>query len=154
MGHRRTRGARRRSPLIAHAAMTRFIDITDAKLKIPVNAAVMDYIGRANPFAHSDLGAKLVELGQGIAGAHVYCPDAEAFAYVVLHDDANVVFAAAWGMSKIALRLPKSAEALADGGGRSEIGDDWLAFAAFPEDRARALATWCAAAYAHAQTLR
>jgi hypothetical protein len=134
--------------------MTRFIDITDTRLKIPVNAAVMDYIGRANPFAHSDLGTRLVELGKGIAGAQVYCPDFQAFAYVVLHTEASVVFAAAWGMSKIILRLPKSAEALADGGARSEIGDGWLAFAAFPEDRGKVLATWCTAAYAHALTLR
>ena len=134
--------------------MMRFIDITDAKLKIPVNAAVMDYIGRANPCAHSDLGSKLVELGRGIAGAHVYCPDFRAFAYVVLHSDANVIFAAAWGMSRIVLRLPESPETLADGGRRSEIGDGWLAFAAFPEDRGKVLATWCPAAYAHAQTLR
>jgi hypothetical protein len=134
--------------------MARFIDVTDAKLKIPVNAAVMDYVGRANPFAHSDLGAKLIELGKAIAGAHVYCPDYEAFAYVVLHTDANVIFAAAWGMSKIALRLPRTAEALADGGGRSEIGEDWLAFVALPEDRGKVLATWCELAFRHAQGLR
>jgi hypothetical protein len=133
--------------------MARFIDLTDAKLKIPANAAVMEYVARANPFAHSDLGAKLIELGKGITGAHAYSPDHGAFAYVVLHNDANVIFAAAWGMTKIAFRLPRSAEALADGGGRSEIGDGWLAFAAFPEDRAKVLATWCQAAYRHAQGL-
>ena len=133
--------------------MARFIDVTDAKFKIPVNAAVMDYIGRANPFAHSDLGTKLIEMGKSIAGAHAYCPDYGAFAYVVLHNDANVIFAAAWGMSKIALRLPRSAEALADGGGRSEIGDDWLAFVAIPEDRGTVLATWCELAFRHAQGL-
>jgi hypothetical protein len=134
--------------------MTRFIDITDAKLKIPVNAAVMDYVARANPFAHSDLGSRLIELGKGITGAHAYCPDYHAFAYVVLHNDANVIFAAAWGMSKIALRVPRTAEALADGGGRSEIGEDWLAFAAFPAEQSKVLATWCLAAFSHAQGLR
>jgi hypothetical protein len=134
--------------------MARFIDVTDAKLKIPANAAVMEYIGRANPFARSELAAKLVELGKSIAGAHAYCPDYDAFAYVVLHNDANVIFAAAWGMSKIGLRLPKSAEAVADGGGRSEIGEDWLAFVAIPEDRGTVLATWCELAFRHAQGLR
>jgi hypothetical protein len=134
--------------------MARFIDVTDAKLKIPANAAVMEYIGRTNPFAHADLGARLVAFGKGIAGAHAYCPDYDAFAYVVLHNDANVIFATAWGMSKIALRLPKSAEAMADGGGRSEIGEDWISFVAIPEDRGTVLGTWCELAFRHAQGLR
>jgi hypothetical protein len=47
--------------------MTRLIDLTDAKFKIPANAAVIDYIKRVNPFAHSDLGEKLIELGTSVA---------------------------------------------------------------------------------------
>jgi hypothetical protein len=134
--------------------MTRFIDMTDVKLKIPANTAVMDYIGRANPFAHSDLGTRLIELGKSMTGVHVYCPDYKAYAFVVLHTDANVIFATAWGMSKIAFRVPKNAEALADGAARSELGDDWLAFAAFPPGDGKVLEIWAEAALRHAQTLR
>jgi hypothetical protein len=132
--------------------VARVIDITDAKFKIPANAAVMDYIRTANSFAHSDLGSTLIELGKGIARAHAYCPDYRACAYVVLHNDADVIFALAAGMKRLAFRLPDTAatEALADGAAPCEIGADWLAFDAFPKGRASALATWCAAAFRHA----
>jgi hypothetical protein len=44
--------------------VTRFIDLTDAKFKTPINAAVMNYIRRANPSAHSDVGDNLMEIGK------------------------------------------------------------------------------------------
>lgn len=54
--------------------MTWLIDLTDERFKILVNADVIDYIGEANPFAHSDLGQKLIDLGRVLPGAGVYSP--------------------------------------------------------------------------------
>jgi hypothetical protein len=138
--------------------MTRLIDLTDAKFKIQVNEAVVDYIGRANPFAHSDVGGKLIELAKGVAGAHAYSPDYRACAYVVLHSDANVIFAMASGMSSIAFRLPQAAarEASADRAAPCDIGKGWLAFDPFgrpSKPGEGVLVKWCLAACRYAQTL-
>jgi hypothetical protein len=129
------------------------IDLTDAKFMIPANQAVVDFIRRASPFAHSDIGSKLIELGAAIPGAVAYCPDYKSCAYVVLHDDANVIFAIAEGMRLLSFRLPEDMQdaAIADGAAPSRIGDDWVSVAAFDKsapDRAKELS---AAAYRYAR---
>lgn len=114
--------------------MTTLIELTDDAFKIPPNAAVMEYVRRENPFAHSNVGARLVRLGRGTAGAQHYCPDFHSCAYVALHTEAKVIFAIAFGMRQIALRLPPSAraEAVAEGAvACPAIGDEWLSFDAF-----------------------
>jgi hypothetical protein len=112
------------------------IDLTDARFKIPANEAVIDFIRRTNPIAHSDIGSKLVALGKAIAGAHAYCPSYSSCAYVVLHTEAQVIFAIAFGMRDIALRLPP--DVLAQGGAPFlDIGEDWLCVDAFPGPAAR-----------------
>jgi hypothetical protein len=140
--------------------MTRLIDLTDAKFQSPANAAVIDYIRRANPFAHSDLGEKLIELGKSVAGARAYSPDFRACAFVVLHSDANVIFAIASGMRSLAFRLPEvvAPDALADHAAPCDMGAEWLAFDPFglggPNKAGDGvLLKWCAAACRFAQTL-
>jgi hypothetical protein len=44
--------------------MTFLVDLTDERFKIPANLAVIEYIRRANPFAHSDIGAMLIQLAK------------------------------------------------------------------------------------------
>ena len=39
------------------------IDLTDARFSIPENEDVLGFIRRVNPFAHSDVGTVLFELG-------------------------------------------------------------------------------------------
>ncbi len=134
--------------------MTTLIDLTDDAFKIPANAAVMAYVRRENPFAHSNVGARLVRLGRGTAGARHYCPDFHSYAFVVLHTEAKVIFAIAFGMRQIALRLPAAAraEAVAEGAAPCPaIGEDWVAFDAFktggsPAAAAERLKHWCAIA--------
>jgi len=137
------------------------IDLTDERFKIPANADVIDYIARANPFAHSDLGQRLIDLKGGLSEATVYSPSFKACAYVVLHNPANVIFALAADMRDLSFRLPLAMheEIRARGGAKpSRIGGEWLDLAAFPpggqtpagEQR---LADYCAAALRHAAML-
>ena len=115
--------------------MTWLIDLTDQRFKIPVNADVIGYIADANPFAHSDLGQKLIDLGRELSAAGVYSPNFKMYAYVLLHNAANVIFAFAADMRDLSFRLPPALhdEVLALGEvRRSRIGGEWFDFAAFP----------------------
>ena len=141
--------------------MTFLIDVTDERFKIPANRAVIEYIRRENPFAHSDIGDVLIRLGKLVPGAQYYCPSFSSLAYVVLHTEANLIFAIAIGMLKIDFRLPPALVNEATGrgeGAHSFVGADWLSVRPFPRGEPRAevdtrLNRWCKAAYQHAQTL-
>lgn len=137
------------------------IDITEERFKIPANRAVIEYIRRENPFAHSDLGDLLIKLTKRIPNTHYYCPSFRSCAYVVAHSKSNVIFAIALGMLSIEFRLPATStiDAIADGGGKaSPIGDDWLSVVPFQKgltvsaNEAR-LMRWCEAAYTCVQAL-
>lgn len=137
------------------------IDLTDERFKIPANHSAIEYIRRANPFAHSDLGDKLIRLAKRITGAHYYCPNFPACAYVVLHTDRNLIFAIASGMLKFAFRLPPKvvSQTVADGTGEySAIGSDWLLVDAFPRGTSKATADaahmrLCDAAFRYAEEI-
>jgi len=73
--------------------MSFLIDLTDERFKIPANQAVIDYIRRENPFAHSDIGAELIRSAKLVPDAQYYCPSFSSLAYVALHTKANIVFA-------------------------------------------------------------
>ena len=141
--------------------MAFLIDRTDEKFKIPPNGAVIEFIRRVNPFAHSDVSDLLMRLGKQVPGAQHYCPSFSSFGYVVLHTGTNLIFAIAIGMLKIDFRLPPALirEALERGEAEpSEIGADWLSARPFPRGEARAavearLARWCEAAYRYATEL-
>ncbi|HKW52377.1 MAG TPA: hypothetical protein VJO12_01705 [Stellaceae bacterium] len=131
--------------------MAFLIDLTDDKFKIPGNEAVIGFIRRANPFAHTDPAGKLAQLGKAVAGVRIYVPSPRSASYLALHADANVIFAPAFGMKTIALRLPP--DVLAQGGAPFlDIGEDWLSVEAFRAPAASAawdamLQRWVEAAY-------
>ena len=133
------------------------IDVTDARFAIPANADVIEFIRKTNPFAHSDVGSVLFELGKATKGAHAYCPVPSVYSYVVLHTETNRIFAIAFGMRGLAFRLAESerSEALADlGVAAPEIGADWVRFEPWGREardatRAR-LRKWCGRACAAA----
>ena len=135
------------------------IDLTDERFKIPANHSIIEYIRRANPFAHSDLGDMLIKHAKRITGAHYYCPNFSACAYVALHTDGNLICAIASGMLKFTFRLPPNvvSQAVADGTGEySDIGSDWLSVDAFPREMSKAAAEvthmrLCEAAFRYAQ---
>lgn len=133
------------------------IELTDPRFAIDDNADVMEFIRRVNPFAHSDVGSVLFELGKEISGAHAYCPVPSVCSYVVLHTDANRIFAIAFGMSGLAFRLGSNDEmaALSDGGVRAaDIGAGWMRFEPWGSDSRAVtegrLRRWCARAHANA----
>jgi hypothetical protein len=137
------------------------IDITEERFKIPVNHAVIEYIRRQNPFAHSDTGDKLIKLAKRIPNTRYYCPSYKSFAYIVLHTDADAIFAIALGMLSIDFRLPAVVviDAVANGSGKaSPIGTDWLSVSPFPRGLAASandarLLQWCTAAHTYAEVL-
>jgi len=107
------------------------IDVTDPRFLIADNHDVIEFIRRANPFAHSDVGSLLLDLGKKLDGASAYCPSYKQCAYVILHTDASRIFAIAYGQRGLAFRLAPASQATAvnDGGTKAEdIGDDWVAF--------------------------
>ncbi|HLJ42610.1 MAG TPA: hypothetical protein VKT12_00220 [Candidatus Binataceae bacterium] len=144
--------------------MAFLIDLTDGRFKIPANRAVIEYIRRENPFAHSDVGALLMALWRRVPGAQYYCPSFSSLAYVVLHTPANVIFAIAIGMHKIDFRLPyelvteaiESGEAEPSAIGQPGAGSAWLSCRPFSGGEPKALIDtrlkrWCEAAYQWAQ---
>jgi len=141
--------------------MAFLIDLTEERFKIPANHAVIEYIRRANPFAHSYIGDLLITLTKRIPNTHYYCPSYRSCAYVVAHTKADLIFAIALGMLSIDFRLPAAlmTEAIASGSGKpSSIGDDWLSVIPFqkglaaPANEARMM-HWCEAAHTYAEAL-
>jgi hypothetical protein len=132
------------------------IDVTDKRFDIPPNADVLDFVRRVNPFAHSDVGSLLLDLGKRVEGAHAYSPSYAQCAYVVLHTEARKIVAIAFGQSGLAFRLPpvSRAAALEDGGGAAtEIGPEWVLFNPWDPGVARErmdarLQRWCGEAFA------
>ena len=107
------------------------IDLTDARFQTPQNADVIEFIRRANPFAHSDVGSVAFEFAKAIPGAHAYAPAARSYSYVALHDGRDRIFAIAYGQKYFGLRLATSLidEAGLDGAVRApEIGSVWVTF--------------------------
>ena len=135
--------------------MAALIDLTDDAFKIAANDAVMAFIRRDNPFAHSGVGTRLLRLGRATPGAERYCPDYHSYAYVALHTRDKVIFAVAFGMRHIALRLPDRAarDAAAGDGGTpcAALGDAWIAFE--KDAPAPRLQHWCEIACRAAQAL-
>src|SRR5579872_4910662 len=141
--------------------MAFLIDVTEERFKVPANHAVIEYIRRANPFAHSDIGDLLIRLTKRIPNSHYYCPSFRSCAYVVAHTKADVIFAIALGMLSIDFRLPAAlmTEAIASGNGKaSSIGGDWLNVIPFQQgllasaNEAR-LMRWCEAAHTYVEAL-
>ena len=133
------------------------IDLTDPRFLIDANEDVVRFIRVANPFAHSDVGIVLLELGKEISGARDYSPSYRSCAYVVLHTDASRIFAIAHGQRGLSFRLPLEMhpEAIAEGGEPvPRIGPEWVGFAPWggkgqPDWRER-LQRWCTYAFSAA----
>ena len=133
------------------------IDLTDERFKIPYNDGVMTFVRVANPSAHSDVGSVLLELGKTIPGAIAYSPSYRSYAYVVLHNASNHIFAIAFGQRGLAFRLPESVlpDAVADRGTLApDIGPDWVSFNPWDPNAKAAhtdrLRRWCVEALAQA----
>lgn len=125
------------------------IDVTDSRFQTAQNAAVIEFIRRTNPFAHSDVGSILFEFARAIPGARAYCPAPTSYAYVVLYDAADRIFAIAFGQRGFGIRVGAGRlleAAVADGAVRSsDIGPDWVTFDPWDvndKTRRQKLRTW------------
>ena len=134
-----------------------WIDLTDARFQIAPNDDVIGFVRRTNPFAHTGVGMILLALGKEISGAHAYCPSYASLGYVVLHTEADRIFAIAFGQQGLAFRIapPAQIEALADGAiPAPEIGPDWVCFAPWDvhakTEAQERLRRWCRQAFADA----
>jgi hypothetical protein len=130
------------------------IDLTDARFFGVENQEVIEFVRRVNPFAHTDVGAVLLELRDDIAGAHAYSPSYASCAYVVLHTDSNRIFGIAFDMRGLAFRLDERdrAAALRDGGVLAPaIGPSWVSFSPFDAHGTSGasvpLRRWCTRAF-------
>jgi len=83
--------------------------------------------------AHSDVADVLVEAAVKLGDMQLYSSDPANYGYIVLTTQ-NVVFAAAYGMSRIGFRLDETLKgrALETGGlNATEVGPEWVTFELF-----------------------
>lgn len=102
-----------------------------ASLQNPENHGVLAFLQGKS--AHSDIVEVLAEAAEPLGDVEWYSSDPANYGYVVLATR-DVVFAAAYGMSRIGLRLDETfrARALETGGyDAAEIGPGWVAFEFF-----------------------
>ncbi|MEQ1511628.1 MAG: hypothetical protein ABL934_02990 [Lysobacteraceae bacterium] len=114
------------------------------------NRAILSHLEGLS--AHSDIAQPLCMAVHGFPGAAIYCPDFDAYGYVVIYANERI-FAFAEGMHGITLRLPpESAIAAIDAGAtRSDVGDHWYFFPLFGSAGFEAsISDWIALAYTHA----
>jgi hypothetical protein len=129
----------------------------DPAFETEATRAVLAFLRRANPSAHSDVAGELALAAQGAPDAHTYCPDSRRYAFVAVHLEDHTIVGLAFGMDRVAFRLPSAsgADACRDGGAPcTDIGPDWVVFAAFTDEplreSRRRLGRWCRRALAAA----
>ncbi len=124
----------------------------DARFKTPENANVLSFIARFNPSAHDEASSALTDSAHGLSDVAWYCPDAHAYAYVVLHARSRRIFGIAFGMSAVAFALPPDQiTAAVQGSGKeyADIGPNWVVFGIGAD-----LRRWCKLAHDHAVAKR
>ncbi len=94
------------------------------------NRAVLSYLDGLS--AHSDVALPLCMAVRELPGAASYCPNSDAYAYVVAYANERI-FTFAEGMHGLTLRLPPESVATAIGAGAtaSDVGDSWYFFRLF-----------------------
>lgn len=114
------------------------------------NRAVLSHLGGLS--AHSDVALPLCMAVRELPGAADYCPDPQAYGYVVAYANERI-FAFAEGMRGLTLRLPLESVATAIGAGAtaSDLGDSWYFFRLFgAEGFDASIFDWISLAYSHA----
>ena len=114
------------------------------------NRAVLSHLDGLS--AHSDVALPLCMALRELPGAAGYCPDSEAYGYVIAYANERI-FAFADGMHGLTLRLPAESAAAAIGAGAtaSVLGDSWYFFRLFGTAGFDAgISDWIALACSHA----
>jgi hypothetical protein len=114
------------------------------------NRAVLSYLDGLS--AHSDVALPLCMAVRELPDAADYCPNSDAYGYVVAYANERV-FAFAEGMHGLTLRLPAEsvAAAIEAGATASGLGDSWYFFRLFGTTGFDAsISDWIALACSHA----
>jgi hypothetical protein len=128
--------------------------IPGAVLVKSANQSILKFL--ADKSAHSDVASELVKAVVPLPGVRVFCPDLAAYRFLAATVD-DVIFAAAFGMAGIALRLDDAARAIAlvdlDAKPLVGCGPEWVSCTLFRSDRPPIdLARWAGLAFSAAQT--
>jgi hypothetical protein len=102
--------------------------------------------------AHSDIAQPLCMAAHEFPGAATYCPDFDAYRYVVAYANERI-FAFAEGMHGLTLRMPPESVTAATGRGASPstVVDEWYFFPLFGAAGFGAgISAWIVLAYSHA----
>jgi hypothetical protein len=110
------------------------------RFRIEFNADVVRFLAASEPSAHSDVASELDLAVGGLPGAKTYCPNVASYAWVAACARGTRIFAVAYGMSALALRVGAIGreDALAEGA-EPDIGPDWVRFRPFQPDEPLAI---------------
>ena len=116
------------------------------------NRDVLTHIGDLS--AHSDVAEALTTAVEPLGDVQTYCPDWEAFRYVIVSTK-GLIFGFAVGQNTIAFRLDERMRSRALATGASdcpECGNDWVSFTPFRDDWPKVdLEFWARKAYVYAR---
>lgn len=129
-----------------------------AELQLPANAAVVEFLERGSPSAHTDVASELDLAVRGLPGTRTVCPDPAGGAWVAASTSKLRIFALAHGMSALCVDVGAGdlEAALADRAAPApELGPGWVRFDPFdaeePQAKMRArLHRWCMIAFQRA----
>jgi len=117
-----------------------------------INRQVLDHL--ANLSAHSDVAEALTVALKPLGDVQVFCPDLRTYRYMVASTK-RIIFAAAFGMNTIAVRLGERTAARAVASGAvpyPECGQGWVSFTLFRDDWPKVdLEFWARKAYVAAR---
>jgi hypothetical protein len=117
-----------------------------------INRQVLDHL--ANLSAHSDVAEALTVALKPLGDVQVFCPDLRTYRYMVASTK-RIIFAAAFGMTTIAVRLDERMAVRAVASGAvpyPECGQGWVSFTLFRDDWPKVdLEFWARKAYVAAR---
>jgi hypothetical protein len=74
--------------------------------EVPQNAAIMTWLSGQRLYAHSDLAEELDRAAHGLTDIQIWCPAPQDYSFYAMNRGSGILFAIAYGMLDIALRLP------------------------------------------------
>ena len=101
---------------------------------VAANAAIVTWLSSQQLDAHSDLVDELNRAAHGLTDVQIWCPAPHEYSFYAMYRGSGILFAIAFGMHDIGLRLPgqKGTQALREGGTALDAGGpDWITLDAF-----------------------
>jgi hypothetical protein len=102
--------------------------------EVPENATIVTWLSSQQLDAHSDLVDELNRAARGLNDVQIWCPAPHDYSFYAMYRGSGILFAIAFGMHDVGLRLPgeKGMQALREGGAALDAGGpDWITLGAF-----------------------